>query len=70
MVLKMHFTIVRKFYNSIRDMNPDNPCEVTDIWTNKGCDPLTQEQAQIVLPKLISGKLFLNEIQPINKSGV
>lgn len=61
----MQYTIIRKMYRSTRDMNPDNPCKISDIWVGCGCDPLTLEEAQIVLPKMMQRALWINEIKAI-----
>ena len=61
------YTIVRKFYSSIKDMHPDNPREILDIWIDFGCDPLSFEEAKIVLPKLMTDKLWINQIVPIGQ---
>lgn len=61
----MKYTIIRKMYRSIRDMNPDNPCKISDIWVGCGCSPLTLEEAHTVLSKMIRGDLWINEIKAI-----
>lgn len=52
----MHYTIVRKMYHSIKDMNPDNPYRTIDIWVSAGCKPLTLEEAHIVLLKMMEDR--------------
>jgi hypothetical protein len=59
----MKYTIVRKMYKSVKDMNPDNPYKVVDIWVSNGCKPLTLEEAYIVLPKMMDDKLWINQIK-------
>lgn len=61
------YTIVRKFYSSIKDMHPDNPRETLDIRVDFGYDPLTFEEAKIVLPKLMTDKLWINQIVAIEE---
>lgn len=59
------YTIIRKRYRSTKDMNPDNPYRVTDIWIGEDCAPLTLKDAEIVLPKMVTNKLWINQIVPI-----
>ena len=61
------YTIVRKFYKSTKDMHPDNLYKVIDVWQDAGCLPLTFEEAKIVLPKLMTDKLWINQIVPIDQ---
>ena len=60
----MLYTVTRKFYKSAKDMNPDNPYKVLDVWASQGCYPLTLEEARIVCSKLMTGKLWINQIIP------
>lgn len=59
------YTIIRKFYSSTKDMNPDNPYKTVDIWVDNWCKPLTLDEAYILLPKLMTDKLWINQIVPI-----
>lgn len=56
------YTIIRKFYSSTKDMNPDNPRETLDIWVEAGCDPLRLSEAHTVVRKLMTDKLWINQI--------